>query len=102
MSKSWPWKLLKAGSFRLDGGSMFGVVPKAIWSKLTEPDEQNRIRLDANCLLLENGEHKVLIETGCGGKWPEKDRRIFAMDGPTILGALSEQKVDPDSIGIFP
>ena len=98
MTQPWSWKLLKAGSFRLDGGSMFGVVPKAVWSKLTEPDEHNRIRLDANSLLLEDGAHKVLIETGCGGKWSEKDRRIFAMGDRTILDALREQEIAPGEI----
>ncbi|UCD75392.1 MAG: MBL fold metallo-hydrolase [Phycisphaerales bacterium] len=98
MTATWSWKLLKAGSFRLDGGSMFGVVPKVLWSRLVEPDELNRIPLHANCLLLEDGEHKVLIETGCGGKWAEKDRQIFAMDGRTILDALREEDVDPNEI----
>ena len=51
----WSWKLLRAGSLGLDGGSMFGVVPKTIWSRLVVPDENNRIPLQTNCLLLDNG-----------------------------------------------
>ena len=46
------WRILRAGRLRLDGGSMFGVVPKAIWSRLVAPDEHNRIPLQTNCLLL--------------------------------------------------
>src|SRR5947207_14192544 len=47
------WRLLQAGPLRLDGGSMFGVVPRVLWSKLTPPDEEGRIRLAHNCLFLE-------------------------------------------------
>ena len=65
-SHPWSWQLLRAGAFRLDGGSMFGIIPKAIWSKWTEPDEKNRIPLQTNCLLLNDGSQKVLVETGCG------------------------------------
>src|SRR5690348_17751326 len=46
------WQLLRAGPLRLDGGSMFGVVPRVLWSKLSPPDEEGRIRLAHNCLLL--------------------------------------------------
>ena len=60
---------MRAGSFRLDGGSMFGVVPKAVWSRLVSPDEDNCIPLQTNCLLLEMDGSRVLIETGNGSKW---------------------------------
>jgi len=98
MTNTWSWQLLRAGAFRLDGGSMFGVVPKVLWSKMTPPDEQNRIDLQTNCLLLEDGEHRVLIETGYGGKWSERDRGIFCMEDRTVLDALREIDVDPASI----
>jgi glyoxylase-like metal-dependent hydrolase (beta-lactamase superfamily II) len=98
MPAHWNWKLLRAGAFRLDGGSMFGIVPKPIWSKLASADERNRIDLQTNCLLLEDGEHRVLIETGYGGKWSEKDRDIFHLEPRTILDALREIDVDPTSI----
>ena len=64
---SWNWKVLDAGRFALDGGSMFGVVPKALWSKLVEPDSKNRIPEACNCLILEKDNERVLIETGFGG-----------------------------------
>jgi len=97
---NWTWRLLRAGAFRLDGGSMFGVVPKAIWSKATEPDEANRIPLQTNCLLLESGGERVLIETGYGDKWPGKERRIFDLERRTIVDALREIDVTPDSIDL--
>lgn len=92
------WTLLRAGAFRLDGGSMFGVVPKALWARLTPPDAENRIPLQTNCLLLEGGGRKVLVETGYGAKWGEKDRAIFGMEERSVLDALAELGVRPGDI----
>jgi glyoxylase-like metal-dependent hydrolase (beta-lactamase superfamily II) len=77
---------------------MFGIIPKAIWSKWTKPDEQNRIPLQTNCLLLDDGSQKVLIETGCGGKFSEKERAIYALEERTIVDALGEVNVKPEEI----
>jgi len=96
---SWKWTLLDAGRFALDGGSMFGVVPKALWSKLVPPDSKNRIAEACNCVLLEKNGERVLIETGFGSGWNEKEVDMFAMNGVTILDALKEHGTDPDSIG---
>jgi len=95
---TWNWTLLDAGRFLLDGGSMFGVVPKALWSKLVSPDGQNRIPEACNCILLERDGQRVLIETGYGSGWSEKEVDMFGMNGVTILDALKEKNVDPDSI----
>jgi glyoxylase-like metal-dependent hydrolase (beta-lactamase superfamily II) len=95
---TWSWTLLRAGAFRLDGGSMFGVVPKALWSRLVEPDEGNRIPLQTNCLLLERDGVRVLVETGCGDKWTDKERSIYALEPRSILDALAEEQIDPGSI----
>ncbi|MGI9015346.1 MAG: MBL fold metallo-hydrolase [Phycisphaerales bacterium] len=95
---TWRWQLLRAGSFRLDGGSMFGVVPRAIWARMAEPDERNRIALNTNCLLLERDNLRVLIETGYGNKWTAKDRDIFALEDRTITTALQEINIDSASI----
>ncbi len=94
----WDWKLLDAGRFALDGGSMFGVVPKVLWSKLVEPDTQNRIPEACNCILLEKENKRVLIETGYGGGWSEKEVDMFGMNGVTILDALEEHDIEPASI----
>lgn len=98
MTHTWSWRLLRAGSFRLDGGSMFGVVPKSIWSKLSPPDEGNRIPLQTNCLLLEDGQTRVLIETGFGGKWTDKERGFYDLQRRTIVDALAEIGVAPQQI----
>src|SRR5438034_11749642 len=73
--------------FRLDGGAMFGVVPRSLWSKVCPPDEQNRIRMNMNCLFVEAGKERILIETGIGDKWSEKHE---AMYGITRERPLSE------------
>jgi glyoxylase-like metal-dependent hydrolase (beta-lactamase superfamily II) len=78
---------------------MFGVVPKALWSKLAEPDAQNRIPEACHCVLLEKNEERVLIETGYGDGWNEKDVDMFAMNGVTILDALQEHNIEPETIG---
>jgi glyoxylase-like metal-dependent hydrolase (beta-lactamase superfamily II) len=65
------------GFFRLDGGAMFGTVPKAIWSKLAPPDEDNRILLAARSLVIRAGERVFMIDAGMGDRWTEKMRRIY-------------------------
>ena len=66
--------------FRLDGGAMFGVVPRNLWSKVAPPDDQNRIRMNMNCLLIETAKERILIDTGIGDKWSDKDRAMYAID----------------------
>src|SRR2546430_3331140 len=58
--------------FRLDGGAMFGVVPRNLWSKVCPPDDQNRIRMNMNCLFVHTGSERILVETGIGEKWSAK------------------------------
>src|SRR2546427_9119913 len=66
--------------FRLDGGAMFGVVPRNLWSQTFPPDDQNRIRMNMNCVLIDTGSEKILIETGIGDKWSEKHRAMYGID----------------------
>src|SRR5829696_7574449 len=68
------------GEFRLDGGAMFGVVPRVKWEKPCPPDAQNRIRMGTNCLLVARGNDLVLIDTGIGDKHDAKFMDIYAMD----------------------
>lgn len=65
--------------FRLDGGAMFGVVPRNLWSKFCPPDDQNRIRMNMNCLFIEAGNERILIDTGIGEKWSEKHRAMYGI-----------------------
>lgn len=73
-------KLVSDGAFRLDGGAMFGVVPRTLWGKVKPPDEQNRIRMGTNCLLVERGADLLLVDTGIGDKNDEKFQRIYDLD----------------------
>ncbi|WP_242092455.1 MBL fold metallo-hydrolase [Aestuariivivens sediminicola] len=63
---------IKAGNFKLDGGAMFGVVPKSLWQKTNPSDAHNMIDLTARCLLIEDGNRLVLIDTGMGNKQSDK------------------------------
>ena len=65
--------------FRLDGGAMFGVVPRNLWAQVCPPDDQNRIRLTMNCVFIDTGEDKVLIETGIGDKWTPRETAMYGI-----------------------
>ncbi len=69
---------------------MFGVVPKSLWSRSTPADEENRIALQTNCLLLERDGEQVIVEVGYGSKWSDKERSIYALEPRTIEDALAE------------
>ncbi len=69
--------ILTDGWYLLDGGAMFGVVPKSMWEKRAPADAQNRIVLGTNTVVVRTGKHTVVIETGIGNKLPEKMRAIF-------------------------
>ena len=64
--------VIQDAEFRLDGGAMFGVVPRNLWSQVCPPDDENRVRMNMNCLFIDTGTEKVLLETGIGDKWPAK------------------------------
>jgi glyoxylase-like metal-dependent hydrolase (beta-lactamase superfamily II) len=63
----------------LDGGAMFGVVPRVMWEKVCAPDSLNRIPLAAHCLYVGTGSHKILFETGAGEKLTEKQLQIYGI-----------------------
>jgi glyoxylase-like metal-dependent hydrolase (beta-lactamase superfamily II) len=87
------------GPFKLDGGAMFGVVPKTLWQKRTPADEQNRIVLGLNTVVVRTGKHTVLIETGVGNKQPAKLREIF--DNHELLPqSLSAAGISVDEVDI--
>lgn len=65
------------GFFRLDGGAMFGAVPKPLWSRVAPPDDQNRILMATRSLVLDDGNRRMVVDLGCGDKWNEKTRAIF-------------------------
>lgn len=104
------WTVLRAGEFRLDGGSMFGLVPRAVWSRACEPDEKGRIRVQHNCVLLERADspskgepldapRTILLEAGTGDKLDEKSRAIFALENRSIADALHEAGKRCEDVG---
>lgn len=82
------------GMFRLDGGAMFGSVPKNIWSKLIPFDDENCIPLAVRSLLIESKGKKILVDVGMGEKWSDKNRTIFAIRNKTF----EELSFNPDSV----
>jgi glyoxylase-like metal-dependent hydrolase (beta-lactamase superfamily II) len=89
------WQLLRAGPIKLDGGGMFGIIPRALWSRLMPPDEQGRITLAHNCLLLksQNGQ-RILIESGSGNKLDGKTKAIYGLGDYTVIDAVREAECD--------
>jgi len=73
-------QVIQDAEFRLDGGAMFGVVPRNLWAKDCPPDDENRIRMNMNCVFVSAGNEKVLIETGIGDKWPAKLSTVYGID----------------------
>lgn len=76
---------IEAGNFKLDGGAMFGVVPKTIWNKTNPADENNLIDIAARCLLIEDGNRLTLIDTGMGNKQSEKFFGYYSLWGDHLL-----------------
>jgi glyoxylase-like metal-dependent hydrolase (beta-lactamase superfamily II) len=93
--------VLSDGTFALDGGAMFGVVPRVVWEKSDPPDEKNRVALGLNVALVESGGRRILVDTGMGDKWGEKERRMYRLDRSTTLdGSLRALGLAPEDIDI--
>ncbi len=97
-SVRYSWRVLRAGAFRLDAGSMFGLIPRSVWSRTVPVDDRGRVTLQHNCLLLEGGGRRVLLESGSGDKLDAKSRDIFALEDRSILVALHEADCRPEDI----
>jgi len=90
---------IPTGNFKLDGGAMFGVVPKTIWQKNHPADENNLINLSMRSLLIVTGEHRILIDTGLGEKQDEKFLRHYYLNGDdTLAGSLAKAGYSFDDI----
>lgn len=90
---------INTGNFKLDGGAMFGVVPKTLWSRTNEPDENNMCSWAMRCMLIEDGDRLMLIDTGIGDKQSEKFFSYYYMFGDDSLkGNLKKLGFSPDDI----
>jgi glyoxylase-like metal-dependent hydrolase (beta-lactamase superfamily II) len=95
------WKLnaIMAGTFGLDGGAMFGVVPKALWAKNIAPDDSNRIPMAMRLLLARGNGRAVLVDAGAGGGYDEKSDQIYAFAGHDNMAAsLAPAGITPEDI----
>lgn len=109
------WRLLRAARFKLDAGSMFGLVPRVVWSKTVPVDDRGRMDVQHNCLLLERSGDPppprgpdgravespklVIVEVGTGDKMDEKSRDIFGLENRSIETALHQVGCRPEEIG---
>lgn len=72
--------IVESGFFALDGGAMFGIIPKALWQKTNPADDSNRIKLSTRHLILQSDTKNIIVDTGMGDKWDDKMKRIYAVD----------------------
>lgn len=93
---------IRTGTFRLDGGAMFGVVPKVLWGNAVRHDEQNRIHLATRTLLAvdRRAGRVILVDTGCGPKWKPDAAARFALEHnrSAITNALAAQGLAPEQV----
>lgn len=91
--------IIDTGFLKLDGGAMFGIVPKRLWAKLNPPDDNNLCTWSMRCLLIETGDRKILVDTGMGDKQDAKFRSHFEPHGEaTLLGSLAQKGFQPADI----
>ncbi len=97
-----PYELhaIETGSFALDGGAMFGVVPKTLWEKTNPPDDKNRIDMAARALLIVGNDRKILVDVGNGTKYNEKLTAIYKFDTSRfdIVSSLKKYNLAPADI----
>ena len=86
---------LQTPSFSLDGGALFGVVPKVMWEKANPCDSQNRVKLTTRALYLRLGARHILVDPGIGDAWDERFKARYEISGPSLLQSL-------ESIGVSP
>ncbi|MEY4542822.1 MAG: hypothetical protein RL411_899 [Bacteroidota bacterium] len=90
---------IHTGNFKLDGGAMFGVVPKVIWNKLVPANENNLCNWSMRCLLIEIEDRKILIDTGIGNKQSEKFYGHYDLNGDdSLMGSLASNGISADQI----
>jgi glyoxylase-like metal-dependent hydrolase (beta-lactamase superfamily II) len=91
---------LETGTFALDGGAMFGIIPKPLWETTNPADDKNRITLKAKCMLMRSDNKIILVDTGMGSFWDEKFQKIYDVDQSdnTLLNSLKKYNLAPSDI----
>jgi glyoxylase-like metal-dependent hydrolase (beta-lactamase superfamily II) len=92
--------VINSGLFKLDGGAMFGIIPKPLWEKTNPADKDNRIQLITRNILLQNGTKNILIDTGMGSKWDNKSVQIYDINQAesTLDSELLKNGIKPEDI----
>ncbi|MEM7533148.1 MAG: MBL fold metallo-hydrolase [Chloroflexota bacterium] len=91
--------IVRDGRHYADGGGFFGVVPRVLWERVVQPDEQNRIVSEARCLLIESSEGLILVDTGHGDKYTDKRRKILGLE---VASKRDRLVADLASVGFRP
>ncbi len=93
--------IVSDGTFKMDGGAVFGLVPKVLWEKVITPDELNRVPMNLNCLLIISEGKRILVDTGMGDKLTPKERDIFGLyQERRLLKSLEGLGFYPEDIDI--
>jgi glyoxylase-like metal-dependent hydrolase (beta-lactamase superfamily II) len=91
--------IVSGGAFKLDGGAMFGIIPRPLWIRAATPDERGRIPMETNCVLARGDGFLLLLDTGNGPKMGEKERDIFALaPGEALLDNLAAAGAAPEDV----
>ncbi|HEY0655858.1 MAG TPA: MBL fold metallo-hydrolase, partial [Chryseosolibacter sp.] len=91
--------VINTGNFKLDGGAMYGVVPKSIWNKLNPADENNLCNWAMRCLLIEDGNKLILIDNGLGDKQDAKFFAHYYLNGnDSLISSLKSAGFSPDDV----
>ena len=80
--------VISDGTYLLDGGSIFGQVPKSMWEQYIKPDRRNRVRLGLNCLVIQTPDANILVDTGAGSKRPDRFKELYGLNGNKLLKGL--------------
>lgn len=95
-------QLLRGAPFRLDGGAIFGIVPKTLWEREFPADERNRVALTTNCLLIRGEDYTAVVEAGIGDDWSARERDIYGIEGlGALTAALAAKGVAPQDVDLL-
>ena len=84
--------IVSDGTFLLDGGAVFGLVPKTLWERNMKPDRRNRVRLGLNCMLIRTLNANILVDTGIGSKEPEITKEFYGHSSSKLLTNLFQKQ----------
>ncbi|MCH7996608.1 MAG: MBL fold metallo-hydrolase [Chloroflexi bacterium] len=92
--------VISDGTFKMDAGALFGVVPKTIWERKVKTDRRNRVQMGLNCLLIRSNNYNILVDTGVGKKEPDKIKDIYGLSTGKLLRGLKDLGLGPRDINI--